>query len=445
VNATTIAADVRARRRSAAEVVAASLDRIDALDGTFNAFTGIVRERAAAAAQRLDARIAAGEDPGPLAGVPFAAKNLFDVAGVVTLAGSKVLRGEPPAERDADAVAALEAAGAVLVGTTNMDEFAYGFVTENAHDGATRNPHDPRRIAGGSSGGSGAAVGAGMVALSLGSDTNGSIRVPAALCGIFGIRPTFGRLSRRGAYPFCASIDTVGPFAASAEDLILAFAAQARIDPAAVRAPRALRIARLDGYFDRGLVPAARAAVDRVCAALGATATIGFPEAQRAREAGFIVTAAEAGELHAARLRTQAADYDPATRERLTGGALMPVAWYLRAQRFRTWLVEAVRELFDHVDVLIAPATPYPATLVGQRTIVLDGIEQEIRPNVGAFTQPVSFTGTPVVAVPVCEPGALPLGVQLIARAGADELLLAVAQDLERSGAVGAGAPPVPA
>ena len=436
---------VRSGDRSAVEIVRECLRRIAALDPALNAFTDVCRERALATAARIDAQIAAGGDPGPLAGVPFAAKNLFDVAGIVTRAGSKVLRDDPPAAHDADAVAALEGCGAVLVGTTNMDEFAYGFVTENAHDGATRNPHDPERIAGGSSGGSGAAVAAGMVPISLGSDTNGSIRVPAALCGIFGIRPTFGRLSRGGAYPFCAGIDTVGPFAGTAEDLILAFAAQSGIPAVRIETPADLRIARLGGYFDRGLTPDARAAVDRVCAALRVTATVELPEAQRARAGAFIVTAAEAGELHAARLRARAGDYDPATRERLTGGALLPAAWYLRAQRFRSWFVEAVRMLFERVDVLVAPATPYPATRIGQRTIEIDGVKTEVRPNVGVFTQPISFAGVPVVAVPVCIPSALPVGVQLIAGAGNDELLLGLARDLERLGTVGAGTPPVPA
>jgi 1-carboxybiuret hydrolase len=279
----------------------------------------------------------------------------------------------------------------------------------------------------------------------VGLDANGSIRVPSALCGIFGIRPTFGLLLRRGAYPFCASIDTVGPFAATANDLILAFAAQAGIDSARVAATSPLRVARLGGYFDRGLTTEARLAVDRVCDALHVNRTVELPEAQRARGAGFIVTAAEAGELHAARLRSVASDYDPATRDRLTGGALMPSAWYLRAQRFRTWFVEAVRTLFESADVLIAAATPYSATLVGQKTIELDGVEIEVRPNVGVFTQPISFAGIPVVAVPVCAGGALPLGVQLIGRAGADELLLGLARELEKMEVVGAGPCPVAA
>jgi Asp-tRNA(Asn)/Glu-tRNA(Gln) amidotransferase A subunit family amidase len=199
VNATETAAAVRAGTTSARAVVDATLARIAVENPDLNAFTSVLPRRAVERAEAIDAAIAAGTDPGPLAGVPFAAKNLFDVAGIVTRAGAKVTAGDPPAVSDADAIVALERRGAILVGLTNMDEFAYGFVTENAHDGPTHNPHDLTRIAGGSSGGSASAVGGGLVPLALASDTNGSIRVPAALCGIFGIRPTFGtRLAARG-------------------------------------------------------------------------------------------------------------------------------------------------------------------------------------------------------------------------------------------------------
>jgi aspartyl-tRNA(Asn)/glutamyl-tRNA(Gln) amidotransferase subunit A len=173
------------------------------------------------------------------------------------------------------------------------------------------------------------------------------------------------------------------------------------------------------------------------------TATVELEHARQAREAAFLITAAEAGELHAERLRTHAADYDSATRDRLIAGALMPAGWYVRAQRFRSFFRAEVAAAFAQHDVLIAAATPYPATLIGGRTIVIDGEEVEIRPNVGVFTQPISLAGVPVVTVPVVERGALPLGVQLIGRPGSEPMLLALAEELERSGAVGAGAVPV--
>ncbi|MGE4061347.1 MAG: amidase family protein, partial [Sphingomonadales bacterium] len=221
--ATDIAAGVRGRRFTAREVARASLDRIGRLDPSLNCFTDVLADRALEEAEAVDRKIASGDEPGALAGVPFGVKNLFDVADLPTLAGSKINRDLPPARADGVLVARMKAAGAVLVGAQHMDEYAYGFTTENAHYGPARNPHDPAHVAGGSSGGSAAAVAAGMVPISLGSDTNGSIRVPASFCGIFGLKPTFGRLPRTGSFPFVHDLDHLGPFARSVADLALAY------------------------------------------------------------------------------------------------------------------------------------------------------------------------------------------------------------------------------
>jgi len=274
-----LTAAVRAGRVSARAVAEAALAQIAARGPAVNAFTTVLAEQARADADRVDAAIVAGGAAGPLAGLPFAVKNLFDVAGLTTLAGSRIHASRPPAARDAAAVAALRRAGAVLVGSLNMDEYAFGFTTENSHYGATRNPHDRERVAGGSSGGSGAAVAAGLVPLTLGSDTNGSIRVPASLCGVFGLKPTYGRVSRAGTALFAGSFDHVGPLARSARDLAVAFDALQgpdAADPAASRRPAepcrpelsrgiaGLRFAVADGHFSRGGEPAVLAAVGTV-------------------------------------------------------------------------------------------------------------------------------------------------------------------------------------
>ena len=220
-----IAQQVRRQEVSASVVIQASLENIAQQNARLNCFTSVLSDSALAAAATIDHKVAVGEAVGPLAGVPFAVKNLFDIAGTVTLAGSKINQDDSPAAQDATAVARLKEAGAILVGALNMDEYAYGFVTVNHHYGVTPNPHDLSRLSGGSSGGSAAAVAAGLIPLTLGSDTNGSIRVPAALCGVYGFKPTYGRLSRAGAYLFSSSLDHVGPFARSVSDIALAFEA----------------------------------------------------------------------------------------------------------------------------------------------------------------------------------------------------------------------------
>jgi AtzE family amidohydrolase len=397
---------------------------------------------ARAEADAVDALVAAGRDPGVLAGVPVAVKNLYDIAGITTLAGSKLRLDAPPAIADAPVLARLVGAGALLLGALNMDEFAYGFTTENAHDGPTRNPHDPARSAGGSSGGSAAAVAAGFAPITLGSDTNGSIRVPAALCGVFGLKPTYGALDRAGTFPFVDSLDHLGPFARCAGDLALAFDVMRGVTPSAIVAGGDVRVATLGGWFAAQAMPEALDAVRLIAAALGARTEVVLPEARRARAAAFCITAAEGGALHLKTLRKRADAYDPATRPRLMAGALMPAHIVHAAQRFRAWFAGQAAKLFETHDALLAPVTPCSAPLIGQATMMLDGTEVPVRPNLGLFTQPISFIGLPVVAVPVTLPGRLPLGVQIITAPGREAVALALAQRLERLGVIGAAVVP---
>jgi aspartyl-tRNA(Asn)/glutamyl-tRNA(Gln) amidotransferase subunit A len=454
LSAAEIASAVAGRRLSALAVTEAALARIAMHDSILNAFTDVMANRARAKARALDAAIASGKKPGPLAGVPFAVKNLFDVQGLPTRAGSKINRDINPSARDATLIERLEAAGAVLVGALNMGEYAYDFTGENVHDGPSRNPHDPTRMTGGSSGGSGGAVGGGLVPLALGSDTNGSIRVPSSFCGIFGLKPTYGRLSRARSFPFVFSLDHLGPFARNVLDLALAYDAMQGPDPddaACTTRPAepvmplltqdigALRIAIAGGYFQNNVFPEAVEAVGRVASALGTTRTVEIPEAGRARAAAYVITATEGASLHLDRLRKRPDDFDPAVRDRLLAGAMIPAPLVDRAQKFRRWYRARVLELFKTVDVIIAPATPCVAPKLGQATFVLDGVELPVRANIGIHTQPISFIGLPVVAVPVpLEP--MPIGVQIIAAPWREDIALRVAFALERGGV--AAAPP---
>jgi aspartyl-tRNA(Asn)/glutamyl-tRNA(Gln) amidotransferase subunit A len=439
-SAIALAALVKTGAATAGAILEAHITRIETFDPLLNCFTDRTFTRARAEAAAVDSSIAAGKATGPLAGVPIAVKNLFDVAGLPTRAGSKILRKGKPAEQDAPILKQLINAGAVLLGALNMDEFAYGFVTENAHDGTTRNPHDTARIAGGSSGGSSAAVAAGFAPITLGSDTNGSIRLPAGLCGIFGLKPTYGRINRHGTFPFVDSFDHLGPFARSAEDLALVYDLLQNEDAATPSLHRKIdskRVATLAGWFEEGAAPEMLDAVASVATAFGASAKVILPEAATARASAYCITAFEGGQLHKHNLIAQPENFDPATRPRLIAGALQPAETIYQAQRFRAWFRAEALKLFDKFDILLAPATPCTAPLVGQKTMILDGKEVPVRPNLGLYTQPISFIGLPVVCVPVVSTG-LPRGVQLIGAPASEGLLLAASALLQSMGTVAA-------
>jgi 1-carboxybiuret hydrolase len=449
--------------RSAAAVLAECKTLIEARDPDLNCFTAKTFERAAREAAAIDALHAEGKALPPLAGVPYGVKNLFDVEGLVTLAGAKINAGNAPAAADAKIVARMSRAGAVLVGALNMEELAYGFLTENHHYGITRNPHDRSRGAGGSSGGSAAAVGAGMLPITLGSDTSGSIRVPASLCGVFGLKPTYGRLPRSGTYPFVNSFDHVGPFANSVLGLALAYDAMQGPDPAdpacAQRAvepvgvslslPRGIRIGILGGWFHEWADPAARRSVQMAAAALGATEWIELKSAEVARAAAYIITGAEGGALHRPRLIEQYEDFGPSSRSRLVAGGLIPAGWVIQAQRVRQHAYREAMNLFERFDLLIAAAAPAVAPRVGQETLLINGRSIPTKAGLGVLTQPISCIGLPVCTVPVW-PGegdspaesALPVGVQLIGAPWREGLCLAAARTLEQAGIAEIRAPP---
>ncbi|PZU59267.1 AtzE family amidohydrolase [Sphingobium terrigena] len=444
---------VNSGARTAAAWLEQSLGCTSADEG-LNCLTAVFADEAREAAQTVDLA-PCGQ---VLAGVPFVAKDLFDIAGRTTMAGSILNAEHAPAGADATAVARLKAAGAVLVGLANMDEYAYGFSTENHHLGPTRNPHDPTRIAGGSSGGSAAAVAAGMVPISLGSDTNGSIRVPASLCGIFGLKPTFGRLSRAGTFPFVASLDHIGPFARCVDDIALVYdvlQGSDPFDPACVDRPsdlagtldrsigRTFKVGLLDGWFRQGATTDALAAVEKVATAFANLRSANWAGAEVARSSAFCMTAIEGASFHFSRLSRQAASFDPAVRDRLLAGALMPAHLGQQVRRVRRSMIQEVDRLFRDFDLLIAPATPCSAPRIGEATIEIDGVEVPVRANLGIYTQPVSFVGLPALASPVDLPG-MPIGVQLIAAPWNERVLLQAAAWLEDRGILASRPCPVP-
>ena len=340
-----------------------------------------------------------------------------------------------------------------MAGTLNMDAYAYGFTTENTHYGATHNPRDLSRSAGGSSGGTGAAIAAGLVPIGLASDTNGSIRVPSSLCGVFGLKPTYGRLPRTGTQMFVSSLDHLGPLATTTKDLALAYDALQGadlLDPAC--APRAsepvlgkldqgidgLRVARLTGYFDEHAGAEARWASRAAARTLNVADEIELPGVAAARAAAYLITAAESGALYQDQLRKHIELFEPLSRDRLIAGSLIPAAWYQQALRYRRWYLTQVLRLFHNYDVLIAPATPITAPLLGQATFTIDNCEFSTRPNMGLLTQPISFIGLPVAVAPLWHdsnlPVPLPMGVQIIAPPWHEDLCLRVAHTLEQAG-----------
>ena len=454
------AAVARRRARAPARSSRRRSARIESAIRVLNAFTAVIEERALARARRASTQArAAGRPLGPLAGVPFAVKNLFDVAGLPTLAGSKINRELPPAARDATLIARLEAAGAVLVGALNMGEYAYDFTGENVHDGPSRNPHDTTRMTGGSSGGSGGAVAGGLVPLALGSDTNGSIRVPSSLCGIFGLKPTYGRLSRARTFPFVASLDHLGPLARSAAR------SRARLRRHAGPRSRRSGLRRAPGRAGHcrcssaastgcasrspaaisatGARPEARTALERVADGARRQATRSrFRKRARARAAAYVITATEGAALHLDRLRKRGARLRPrrarpADRRRHGSGGARRQGAEIPPLVSRAQCSRCSRK----VDAILAPATPCTAPLIGQQMFVLDGVELPVRANLGIYTQPISFIGLPVVAVPVpLKP--LPIGVQIIAAPWREDVALRIAHALETKGIVAATRPP---
>ncbi|HEY7064382.1 MAG TPA: amidase [Chloroflexota bacterium] len=444
---------LRRRELSPVEITRVYLDRIAALDPTLHAFITVTGEQALTDAAAAEREIAAGQYRGPLHGVPLALKDLFYTAGVRTTAGSRILADFVPTA-DATVVAWLRAAGALSVGKTNMEEFAFGATTLNPHHGDCANPWDAARIAGGSSGGSAAAVVAGLCAGALGSDSGGSIRQPAGLCGLVGLKPTYGRVSKYGVVPLSWSQDHVGPMTRTVRDaaiLLQTLAGHDPRDPASSTAPvpdyldglddgvRGLRLGLPRDFFfervDPALVSATRDAA-RELGGLGArVAEVPCPQAAPAGAAGAVILFTEATAYHEEWLRTRPADYSPAVRARLRVGAALLGTDYVKAQRARRVVVEQTLRLFDEIDVLLTPATAIPAPRADEDVVHWpDGTEEDVRGATLRFTRPFNLLGLPAVVVPCgVTPSGLPLGLQIVGRPFAESTVLRVARAFEQA------------
>ncbi len=423
---------IRTRTLSPLELVDAHLARIDRMNPRVNAYVSVTADRARADARRAADEIARGALRGPLHGIPIALKDLVDTAGIRTTYGSKVHATNVPAA-DATVARRLAHAGAVLLGKLNTHEYAFGVTTDNPHWGATRNPWDPTRIPGGSSGGSGAAVAARLATAAIGTDTGGSIRIPAALCGVVGLKPTFGRVSKAGVFPMSYLLDHVGPLTRSVEDAAIVLEAIAGYDPAdatTVAIPVGEPRARLrDGV--RGLrvgVPRSRlyapldasvaAAIDQ---ALGTLARLGaaigdveLPE-MPAMEM-FEAILADSKSIHADTLANRAGDLGPDLQLYLFGPA-KDGAWIAGAWEMLRGYAAAVRGVLDTVDVLALPTCPVGATPIGSDVVDVGGVEMQVFFAMAGRTGPFNAAGVPALSVPCgFTSDGLPIGLQIVGR-----------------------------
>jgi aspartyl-tRNA(Asn)/glutamyl-tRNA(Gln) amidotransferase subunit A len=439
---------------SPVEAVRAHLDRITALDRSLRSFITVCADEALSAARRAEAELVAGRPAGPLHGVPIGLKDLFNTAGVRTTGGSKILADFVPRE-DATVVARLRAAGAIVLGKLNMHEFAYGPEGLNAHYGQARNPWDAAqaRIPGGSSSGSGVAVAAGLVAAALGSDTGGSIRIPASLCGITGLKPTYGRASRAGVLPLAWSMDHVGPMARTAADCALMLRCLAGHDPldtstsvlpvpdyvgALTGEIKGLRVGLLKKFFLDGAAPEVRQAVERAAKALeklGATLDeVDLESMPHVAPASFAIVASEALAYHAEWMRTRPADYQPDVRERLRMGAFVTGLQYVRGQQIRALVRAEVDGALARRDVLLAPTTPITATVLGQTEATLGDGTTDVRSALIRLTRPFNFSGHPACSVPCgFSTAGLPIGMQFVGRPFDEATVLRVADAYQRA------------
>ena len=444
---------LRTREVSAVELLDECLGRIAELNPALGAFITVTEESAREAARQADRELASGLDRGPLHGIPVAAKDVFLTRGVRTTAGSRLLADTVP-DHDAAAIERLAQAGAVLVGKTNMHELAYGITSANPHFGVVRNPRDPARIPGGSSGGSAVAVAAGMALAALGSDTGGSIRIPAAFCGVVGLKPTYGRVSRFGMLPLSFSMDHAGPITSSVGDaglMMNAIAGRDPRDPSSSGAPvedylpagegslEGVRIGLADNFYLERVTPAARAAVERaaeLAARQGAhVVRVRVPDMDAVNTIGRVLLLAEAAAALTPHLADRASLGDD-VRALLDQGRLIPATDYVNAQRLRRLEQKKFLTLWSQVDILFTPTVPMGAPKIGEMTVEIEGRQEDVRLAATRLVRGMDVLGLPALSLPCgLDPNEMPLGLQIMAPELQEKALLRVAAAME--GALG--------
>jgi aspartyl-tRNA(Asn)/glutamyl-tRNA(Gln) amidotransferase subunit A len=453
------AAGLRARRFSAVELANTAMARIGRHDASLRAFITVTGDQALEQARQADRELAAGQDRGPLHGIPVGLKDLFGTKGVRTTAGSKVYENFVP-ERNATVVEKLLAAGAVVMGKLNMHELAYGITSANPHFGVVRNPWNPQHSPGGSSGGSGAAVATQMVFMAMGSDTGGSIRIPASFCGTVGLKPTYGRVSRFGVLPLGFSLDHAGPLTRSVRDAALtlnAIAGHDPRDPGSSRRPvvdfvpdeecsiRGLRIGFPESFFFEHLHEDVESAVRGALARAGSLGAVikpvRLPDMAALNAIARIVLLSEASAVFECHLENRA-QFGPDVLALLDQGRLMPATDYVNAQRLRRKMRREFDQVWKEVDCLIAPATPSPAPRIGDTTIRLGGRDEDVRLATTRLVRGVNALGFPALSLPCgLSDSGLPVGLQIIGPAFEEALLLRIGAALEDGGV---GIPPCP-
>ena len=443
---------IQSKEVSPVEVVEAHLARIEALEPTLNSFITLLPDQAMAAARQAEQEIQAGRYRGPLHGVPLGLKDLYYARDVRNTSGSRIFDDFVP-DYDCTVGARFKEAGTILLGKLNLHQFAFGPTGENPDYGHMHNPWDPELISGGSSGGSGSASASGQCTLTMGTDTGGSIRIPSALCGLAGLKPTYGRLSRYGITVLSWSLDHPGPMTRTVEDCALVMNAVAGYDPndpASANVPvpdytgaltgdiRGLRVGVPKEYFEVPVDPQVEQAVRRaieVLGEMGATVTeVSWPMYHQAAPISTAILMAEAAAYHSKLVRTHGSQMYPPVRTRIESGLFITAAEYLQAQRARTLFTHQSRDLFNDVDVLVGPMEPITAHKIGASDVQVGETVMGSTPALTQYTRPFNLNGFPAITVPCgFSDDGLPIGLQLAGRPFDEETVLRAAHAYEQS------------